>query len=703
MRMSTRHPATLLLAFGLGLSLFGRELRSAAEINAVIYSDATNNVSFRFEAVALEDVPTVLRASYCVMDDTGAVRLYFPAAATNIGIRAGDRLELTGSTSPGQSQGGAAQATDVRLIARGPAPEPLRITGGDFFSGKYANRLVRLTGFVRSVFPDEIDPNVAIVELHADGETVLVPIYGGSLVWNRARQMVGARVSVTGFVSPRGVSSRTHAGVMLDVGTDLGCFNVLEPPPADPFASPDVRTLDRLRPADIAQLEWHSAKGRVLCVWNGTHILIRTDDGKTLRADLDGFSMPALGTRIAVCGFPELNLFYLNLNQARWKPIDDTAIPPEEPVAVRTTDLLTDNAGRRMIRPGFHGKAIRLRGIVSPLSPDAENGPSFLLACGRQMVEVVFGDCAGAFAMPPAGATIDVSGICLVKSEPWMPSRHFPRLTGVAVVVREPSDLTVVERPPWWTTRRLLVALAVLAALTVLVLVWNASLRLLVARRGRQLFREEIAHCEARFRIDERTRLAVELHDSLAQNLTGVSLKIDAARRAPAAPARLREELDIASKALLSCRAELRNCLWDLRHQTLEVDDMGEALRQTLQPHVAHVDLAVRFNVPRARISDNTAHAILRIVRELTVNAVRHGQATAVRVAGSIEDDRLLFSVRDNGCGFDPENCPNDEQGHYGLLGIRERVNAFEGTMSVASQIGKGTKVTVALRIPQQA
>ena len=130
---------------------------------------------------------------------------------------------------------------------------------------------------------------------------------------------------------------------------------------------------------------------------------------------------------------------------------------------------------------------------------------------------------------------------------------------------------------------------------------------------------------------------------------------------------------------------------------------MDEAIRQTLAPHVAGVAIAVRFNVPRERISDNTAHAILRIIRELTLNAIRHGGATKVWIAGSIEGGRMHFSVRDNGCGFDPDSAPGFNEGHYGLLGIRERVDEFEGEFALKSSLGTGTKATISLKVPQEA
>ena len=83
----------------------------------------------------------------------------------------------------------------------------------------------------------------------------------------------------------------------------------------------------------------------------------------------------------------------------------------------------------------------------------------------------------------------------------------------------------------------------------------------------------------------------------------------------------------------------------------------------------------------------------------LSLNAARHGKARTVRIAGSIEENRLLFSVRDDGTGFDPDTCPGVLQGHFGLQGIKERVSKFGGTLSIESAPGAGTKTTVSIRI----
>ena len=93
---------------------------------------------------------------------------------------------------------------------------------------------------------------------------------------------------------------------------------------------------------------------------------------------------------------------------------------------------------------------------------------------------------------------------------------------------------------------------------------------------------------------------------------------------------------------------------------------------------------------------------MLRIMRELAVNAVRHGKASQIKVFGECKGNLVRFCVKDNGYGFDPATSPGPAQGHFGLSGIRERVERRNGEMSVESSPGKGTSVTVSLRIGEE-
>ena len=182
----------------------------------------------------------------------------------------------------------------------------------------------------------------------------------------------------------------------------------------------------------------------------------------------------------------------------------------------------------------------------------------------------------------------------------------------------------------------------------------------------------------------------MELHDSLSQTLTGVAMQLEVGAT------------DTAKTMLTACRGDLRRCLWDLRSRTFEEKDMTEAIERTLEPHSVGAKIAVRFNVQRERLDDSTTHTILRIVRELVVNAICHGKATEIKVAGECHGDAISFSVRDNGCGFDTANAPGLQEGHFGLLGIRERLKEFNGNLKIESSPGQGTKATISMAIGQE-
>jgi signal transduction histidine kinase len=326
------------------------------------------------------------------------------------------------------------------------------------------------------------------------------------------------------------------------------------------------------------------------------------------------------------------------------------------------------------------------------------------LDCNGYLIELDTSACPEATDGLNLGCKVKATGVCLLETNDYDAQTDMPHISALTLIVREKNDIAVISHPPWLTSSRFIIIISTMTGILILFLIWNTSLRILVERRGRELARKQIEATNARFKTIERTRLATELHDSVVQNLTGAAMEIRAAQAAlqekdkDSAP-----HLDIALKTINSSRAELRNCIWDLRNEALEKNDIEESVRITLQPHLLESQLQIRFNVARRKIPDNAFHNILCIIRELVVNAVRHGQAKKIKVVGVLDKDHLIFSVSDNGVGFDPNNRPGMEQGHFGLEGVMERVKGLDGSIDIISAPNNGTSITMQIPIHQEA
>jgi len=373
-------------------------------------------------------------------------------------------------------------------------------------------------------------------------------------------------------------------------------------------------------------------------------------------------------------------------------------MPPQERHDTDIARLFVNKHGERRICAAMRGKTVVVRGTAKSIAFDETGHSRLILADGNHVLAVEGGMSEGTFDGIEEGSFVEATGVCVIDSETYSSRPIYPRVRGLFLVARGPEDIRVLSRPPWWTPAKLMVVIGLLASAILGIMLWNRSLRRLAEHRGRKIAREEIKRAESELKVSERTRLAVELHDAIAQNLTGVSMEIRAAKRAMKEDVnRLGGHIDMAATALDSCRAELRNCIWDLHNQALDETSVDEALRRTIEPHLGDATLSLRFNVPRTKFTDNTIHTVLRIARELVINAVRHGHATHIKVAGSLEGGRLSFSVCDDGTGFDPSHAPGMEQGHFGIEGIRDRIALLNGTLAFESAHGSGTKATVSL------
>ena len=574
-------------------------------------------------------------------------------------------------------------ATNSFPVPIDSSPSRIMTGGPDCFS------LVRLEGTIVKAAEDEADPKYCWLTLKNTEGTVSAFCRKQDHAIGSLTPLVGARVRLVG-VSRESVTWRSNLPRALMLAKH-DPIEVVEKAETDPkklpsFSSPKAIGRQRVEGVVVAR----TSKGFYLN-WQKRNFV----NSFAFVAPVAGCAAPDIGRHVVVAGFADYDAYHLKFDEALVETTPPGQAPAAAPgvcepmAAAPISSLFIDCNGQKKLAAGKHGELVRLRGTVRDMTQDPFGERRIVIEDGGCRADI---DATMISAPLPEwirnDAVIDVAGVLTVEYEPAVSAYALPRFVRFTILPRSTDDFSLVRRAPWWTPRRLFAVILVLSGVIVLISIWNRALRRLSAKRGEELYKERIAHAAAKLKIEERTRLAVEIHDSISQTLTGIALQFDNGA-----------DESVVRQMLSSCRHELKCCLWDLRSRTFEEKDMTEAIKRAIGPNAGNAKVDVRFNVPRSDLSETTTHAILRIVRELVVNAVRHGKATEVKVAGECHDGTISFSVRDNGSGFDPSSVAGPSTGHFGLQGVRERLGEFQGEMTVESSPGKGARISVSMKM----
>src|SRR5258708_15486795 len=194
------------------------------------------------------------------------------------------------------------------------------------------------------------------------------------------------------------------------------------------------------------------------------------------------------------------------------------------------------------------------------------------------------------------------------------------------MLLRVPQDIVVLKAPSWWNLRHTLWVLAITAGVLLVVMAWVVVL-------GRRL-REQMAIIRQKLRsgavLEERNRIARELHDTLEQELAGITLQLDLASDSfQKAPRVAQQALTIARNMTRHSMREARRSVWDLRCHLLENGDLVSAMRQAVGPSVMGTQVKVEIDVegqPR-RLPVPVEMNLLRIGQEAGTNAIKHAHA----------------------------------------------------------------------------
>lgn len=291
------------------------------------------------------------------------------------------------------------------------------------------------------------------------------------------------------------------------------------------------------------------------------------------------------------------------------------------------------------------------------------------------------------------GAEIEVTGIALPALDIAGRSRETVLFS---LRVRDREDVEVLVGAPFWTRDRILLGTGLLLALSLAISLWAWLLRRKV-REQTELIGDKI---EREATYEERQRIARELHDTFQQEMTGLSLQLSL----------LDQDLDsqnveqakksaaLAGKMLDYCREGAKETINDLRCfgnlPALLKGLFDERLRPRAEAVGAELTLAITGD-PEV-LPARCEHHLARIITEAVSNAIQHAEAQKIDVSLDYSTALTVVTIRDDGTGFDVKKVP--PVGHFGLVGIRERVNRMQAECAINSISGEGTVVVVELK-----
>ncbi|MBI4626803.1 MAG: sensor histidine kinase [Verrucomicrobia bacterium] len=652
-----------LLASGPRPCVRAQLLTKAIEVRSLSVAQAQQGLDAQLRGTVIFFEPTAV----FVQDDTSTT--FFRPKALGA-LRLGDEIEVKGRTQPGLFQPGIGPA-EHRILGHGPLPEPISASYDDLESARFHYQRVAVEGVVRSLAPFE--EGRSLLRLALGSRVMDVRIDAPP---DRERTFVDSRVRVrglaAGFINDRRQLVQPY--VRVQDWTEIAILDTALAPAAVPLVSAAGLFAFRLSGHGERRVR---VEGVVTAAFPRGVAFIR-QGRSAFGVKLGEPATLQPGDRVELLGFPAMDRFSASVVDAELLRRDPG--PPPAPVEVGEPDGLM----------GLHdGNLVAVTAILTDAFR-TDGGIALVLQGKARTIQARIPDLP---VVPAVGSRVRVTGACLVESNE-LTTGFSTRPTVVSLRARNAEDVAVLQSPPWWTARRLGAVLAMLAGVTLLAGLWIAALRRQVSRQTAALRRR----IESEATLEERQRIAREFHDTLEQELAGVSLRLDAlATRSLDEKGR---SLIAASRNLVTrIQTETRDLISDLRDPTETAGDLATALAAVAARQSADSGVEVRFE-PAANIpplAAATVHDLRMIAREAVTNAIKHGRATHVTIALETRATQLAMTIVDNGCGFDAATALQGKRGHFGCAGIRERSRKIGAQIAWRSVLQKGATVEVAL------
>jgi len=569
------------------------------------------------------------------------------------------------------------------VVGPGTLPKTHLYSFSELAEGREDGQWVRIRGVVRSVFIDRKiwhQTTLAMIVGSGGGQfDVRVPVASGL----DFSSWVEKEVLIEGACGSLFNNENQLAGLLFFV-PQLSFIKVFDPP------SKVVPFSDLLR-FSVPKDEGYRVRVRgVVAYQQPGNGLFLESDGKGLRVLTQEDATVEAGDVVDAIGFPGLGESAPVLKDSVFHRVGRQA--PPQPVEL---DLATPLGNRTWTH--YDGALVTTDAKLLEYQEGAD-GLSMFFQQGSVMFTATLDPAASADRLRSIapGSELRVTGICLVRSGGlW----HSPQ--SFRLLLRSPGDIVVLRAPSWWNLRHTTWLLGIIGVTLLAVLAWVVVL-------GQRL-REQMAIIRQKLRsggvLEERNRIARELHDTFEQEVAGITMQLDLAvdcfRNSPDVA---RSALEMARNMSRHSMIEARRSVWDLRCHLLENSDLASAMTQVVELLAVgdSVLIAVSVEGQPIRLEPRIELNLLRIGQEAVTNAVKHSGARRITVGLEFHPDKVRVSVSDDGRGFRADESVLCSGGHFGLLDMRERARFLGCHLDVDSRPNCGTRISVEVPVKQQ-
>lgn len=612
-------------------------------------------------------------------------------------IKVGHALEIDGFTDPG---GFARQVLPafIRIRGDGIMPPPVRISAEQLVACSEDGQRVELIGVVQDV---QVLEDRTVCSVMAEGVTCWVALHGNAAT--NLPPLVDARVRAVGAFAPD-FNNRSEAVLPKIISSSSDWLKVIQPPPANPFDSPRV-ALDRVRAfsPDVSLFHRKVVSGLVTFVRPGSFFYVREGD-TCMRVESSDTDVRA-GWKVEVAGFIDTTRHLAAFKNGIVRKIGVGDLAPPEVVAA--SQVMT-SARWRMFegRPpvDLSGHTVSLRGTLRKVERDS-NSTTTLLLIESDEVEFPAKLPADAFVdeklelLWQEGAQVELTGACELDFSGRPDPLGLYQPVGFQLWLSSAEDVRILRSAPWWTPRRLTIALSATGGAALLAMGGVAMLRRQVKRQVEVIARE----LENKAVATERERMARDLHDTLEQQLTGVAMQLEGLAKSPhPMTPDFSNRLSLASRMLQHSREEARRSVWDLRNKVLESHGFAAALESLAAS--AAIDggpkVSTKITGERAHLPSPVTYQLLRMAQEALANSLKHAKAQNIWIRLEMSEGEYAIVISDDGCGFDAAMVNPSSPPHFGLMGMRERAFKIGAKLELASQPGQGATITITLPLP---